>query len=327
MATKVKGKYVSPKIPKDMYSAVAYACAEIRKTGCFNVAVRKASKRYGVDEEEIKALIRERRAAGQRYKNAARKESARVNLSDVEVPDLDALDKEYAELNADLIDNNAKIESLRKKVIAVFERDGLNYYKAVNASYSFRQNRTRKVFNTSRLKEGHSALYEEFVNEIEFSPLIVRFSRVLMDVQTYQSHVNKHGDCPAEIAALGIHESVITTKLLNRQTMEQISNNSPRFIEVFAACGEESPVQFRCPEKFCSYYFLNWNDVMYLGRSAIDGWLYLQMREFAYDDGANRSMNGYRELLTPYWVKEDFAHFVRRVNNGLPITMIKDGDE
>lgn len=64
-----------------------------------------------------------------------------------------------------------------------------------------------------------------------------------------------------------------------------------------------------------------------LRAAAVDGWLYLQLRVLAYDDGAKRTKNGYRELLSLYWIKEDFAHFVRRVNKGLALTMIKDGDE
>ena len=109
--------------------------------------------------------------------------------------------------------------------------------------------------------------------------------------------------------------------------MERNINNSPRFIEVYGACGDESPARFHCPENFCGLHLVKWNDVMFIGRSALDGWLYMQLRVLAYDDEADRVKNGYRDLLTLLWVKEDFAHFVRRVNKGLAITMIKDGDE
>ena len=175
MATKFKGEYVYPQIPKDIYPAVTYACAEIRKNGFFNVAIRKASKRYGVDEDELKALIRERQAAGQRYKNAVKKEASKTTPPDFDEPELDALDREYAELNAERKDINAKIESLREKIVAVFEETGLDHYKAVNATYSFYPNRTQRQFDTSRFKEEHPALYEDYVREVERAPLYVRF--------------------------------------------------------------------------------------------------------------------------------------------------------
>ena len=109
--------------------------------------------------------------------------------------------------------------------------------------------------------------------------------------------------------------------------MEVTISNSPRFIEVFAAREEKCPAKSPCPENFCDHEIINWNDVVCLGQSVFDGWLCLSLRELAYDDEADRIKNGYEELLATLWVKEDFSHFVRRVNKGLAITMIKDGDE
>ena len=58
--------YKYPFIPKPYYPAVMFACSCIRKYGTFNVAVRSAAKKYGLDEDEIAKHVRKRQGAGQK---------------------------------------------------------------------------------------------------------------------------------------------------------------------------------------------------------------------------------------------------------------------
>lgn len=60
------GNYKYPYIPKEYYPAVMYACSCIRKYGTFNVAVRSAASKYGLDEDEIAKHVRKRQGAGQK---------------------------------------------------------------------------------------------------------------------------------------------------------------------------------------------------------------------------------------------------------------------
>ena len=58
--------YKYPYIPKDYYPAVMYACSLIRKYGTFNVAVKTAANKYGVDKDEVAKHVRKRQGAGQK---------------------------------------------------------------------------------------------------------------------------------------------------------------------------------------------------------------------------------------------------------------------
>lgn len=58
------GKY--PRIPKQYFPAVMFACKIIREEGAFNKALSVASNYYGVDKSELEKYIRARQAAGQR---------------------------------------------------------------------------------------------------------------------------------------------------------------------------------------------------------------------------------------------------------------------
>ena len=60
------GNYKYPYIPKEYYPAVMYACSCIRKYGTFNIAVRSAASKYGLDEGEIAKHVRKRQSAGQK---------------------------------------------------------------------------------------------------------------------------------------------------------------------------------------------------------------------------------------------------------------------
>lgn len=96
-------------------------------------------------------------------------------------------------------------------------------------------------------------------------------------------------------------------------------NNSPRFIEIWGEqemtdeqlkmAGGERPV-FR--------NLVNWNNILDIWIQE-DGSVTLTLTDFS--------------ILSGDWIrfylrmKEDFSHFVRRVNKGLAITMIRDRDE
>ena len=113
--------------------------------------------------------------------------------------------------------------------------------------------------------------------------------------------------------------------------MEQfynINNSSPRFIEVYGTY--ENPLKEGWKAENELYpLFINWNEVISVFES-VDGWTVLRLIEraplieYALDNEGEDDPDG---PISTLWVKEDFSHFVRRVNKGLAITMIKDGDE
>ena len=112
--------------------------------------------------------------------------------------------------------------------------------------------------------------------------------------------------------------------------MEQfynINNSNPRFIEVYGTY--ESPAKEGWKEDRDLYWkFINWNEVTSVD-DILNGWtvLHLIEREFHIEYAHDNEGKNPTEPISTLWVKEDFSHFVRRVNKGLAITMIKDGDE
>lgn len=107
--------------------------------------------------------------------------------------------------------------------------------------------------------------------------------------------------------------------------MEVTISNSPRFIEVDGSL-DRPPLNVLEPEIPFERLFIRWDDVLEM-EVLSDKCFCFTMRQVVYSYEKDRCLNEYEACCHDMWVCEDFAHFVRRVNKGLPITMIKDGDE